>query len=200
MEYTIKELADLADVSTRTLRYYDEIGLLKPSRTNESGYRIYGQAEVDQLQQILFYKELGVELEQIKVIISDPSFDATRALKEHRKKLLAKRNQLDLLISSVDKTIAMKEGKIKMTDKEKFEGFKQQMIEENERKYGKEVRDKYGDEKVDLSYGKLKNMTQEEHEQVTKLAQQIHETLAEAFQTGDPSSDLAQKAAELHKQ
>lgn len=200
MEYTIKELADLAGVSTRTLRYYDEIGLLKPARINESGYRIYGQAEVDQLQQILFYKELGVELEQIKVMISDPSFDATRALKEHRKKLLEKRNQLDLLISSVDKTIAMKEGKIKMTDKEKFEGFKQQMIQENERKYGKEVRDKYGDEKVNQSYAKLKNMSQEEHEQVTKRAQQIHETLAEAIQTGDPSSDLAQKAAELHKQ
>lgn len=66
MEYTIKGLTDLAGVSTRTLRYYDEIGLLKPKRINESGYRIYGPKEVDTLQQILFYRELGVSLDEIK--------------------------------------------------------------------------------------------------------------------------------------
>ncbi|MFP3361328.1 MerR family transcriptional regulator, partial [Planococcus sp. SIMBA_143] len=62
MEYTVKKLGEIAGVSTRTLRYYDEIELLKPARTNSSGYRIYGQKEVDRLQQILFYKELGVGL------------------------------------------------------------------------------------------------------------------------------------------
>ena len=72
MEYTIKKLADLAGVSTRTLRYYDEIDLLKPKRTNEAGYRIYGPEEVDTLQQILFYRELGVSLNDIKNIITDP--------------------------------------------------------------------------------------------------------------------------------
>jgi DNA-binding transcriptional MerR regulator len=63
MEYTVKELAQLAGISTRTLRYYDEIGILKPARINSSGYRIYSKAEVDRLQQILFYKELGVSLD-----------------------------------------------------------------------------------------------------------------------------------------
>ena len=66
MEYTVQKLAQLAGVSSRTLRYYDEIGILKPARTNSSGYRIYGQQEVDRLQQILFYRELGVTLELIK--------------------------------------------------------------------------------------------------------------------------------------
>jgi len=59
MEYTVQKLGKLAGISTRTLRYYDEIGILKPARINSSGYRIYGQAEVDRLQQILFYRELG---------------------------------------------------------------------------------------------------------------------------------------------
>ena len=142
MEYTVKKLRALAGVSTRTLRYYDEIGILTPARTNSSGYRIYGQEEVDRLQQILFYKELGVGLEQIKDILDDPTFDASMALMEHRENLLAKRKQLDLLIANVDKTIGVKEGKMKMSDKEKFEGFKEKMVNENERTYGKEMREK----------------------------------------------------------
>lgn len=103
MEYTVKSLARLAGVSTRTIRYYDEIGILKPARINSSGYRIYGQKEVDTLQQILFYRELGVSLERIKEIVTDTSFDPIAALKEHREKLLAKREQLDLLIANVEK-------------------------------------------------------------------------------------------------
>ncbi len=142
MEYTVQKLGQLAKVSTRTLRYYDEIGILKPARINSSGYRIYGQAEVDRLQQILFYRELGVSLDRIKEIITDPSFDKAKALAEHRAQLLDKRRQLDLLIANVEKTIALTEGRATMTDKEKFEGFKQRLIDENEKKYGKEIREK----------------------------------------------------------
>ncbi|NMA15114.1 MAG: MerR family transcriptional regulator, partial [Clostridia bacterium] len=200
MEYTIRKLGQLAGISTRTLRYYDEIGILKPARINSSGYRIYGQNEVDRLQQILFYRELGVSLESIKEIISASSFDRARALKEHRKRLLEKRKQLDLLIENVEKTIDSTEGKIKMTDKEKFEGFKQKMIDENEKKYGKEIREKYGDEVVNQSNQKLKNMTQEQYAEVERLSTDVIETLKKAFTTGDPQGDLAQKAADLHRQ
>ncbi|MCA1055718.1 MerR family transcriptional regulator [Rossellomorea aquimaris] len=200
MEYTVNKLAGLAGVSTRTLRYYDEIGILKPARINSSGYRIYGENEVDKLQQILFYKELGVELQQIKDILEDPTYDVSSALAEHRNQLLSKRKQLDLLIANVDKTIAVKEGRTKMSDKEKFEGFKKEMIDENERKYGKEIRKKYGEESVDQSNAKLQNMSQVEYEQADRLAKEIHETLAEAIKSGNPSSDAAQKAADLHKQ
>lgn len=200
MEYTVQKLAQLAGVSSRTLRYYDEIGILKPARTNSSGYRIYGQQEVDRLQQILFYRELGVSLDQIKEIITAPAFDAAGALKEHREKLLEKRKQLDLLITNVEKTISSAEGRTTMSNKEKFEGFKKKMIEDNEKQYGKEIREKYGEETVEKSNAKLMNMTQEEHEAVTKLAEEVNSTLAQAMETGDPASGLAQKAADLHKQ
>jgi len=199
MEYTIQKLASLAGVSTRTLRYYDEIGILKPARINSSGYRIYGQEEVNRLQQILFYRELGVGLDSIKEIVTAPSFDGAKALREHREKLLEKREQLDLLITNVDKTIALTEGRITMSNKEKFEGFKKKMVEDNEKKYGKEIRDKYGKESVEASNAKVMNMTEEQYQEVTALAEQIHTTLAEAFKTGDPAGELAQEAADLHK-
>ncbi len=200
MEYTVQKLGKMAGVSTRTLRYYDEIGILKPARINSSGYRIYGEKEVDRLQQILFYRELGVSLESIKEIITSPSFDGTDALREHREKLLEKREQLNMLIANVDKTIAATEGRIKMSNKEKFEGFKQKMIDENEKKYGKEIREKYGDETVDKSNKKLKDMTEEQYAELEKLGRDVIETLSKAFETGDPAGELAQKAADLHRQ
>lgn len=200
MEYTVQKLGKLAGISTRTLRYYDEIGILKPARINSSGYRIYGQAEVDRLQQILFYRELGVSLENIKDIVTSPSFDGARALREHREKLFEKRKQLDLLIVNVDKTIATMEGRMKMTDQEKFEGFKAKMIADNEAKYGAEIKAKYGDETVEKSNQKIKSMTKEEYAEVERLGADVMTTLKEAFATGDPGGELGQKAADLHRQ
>jgi len=159
MEYTVQKLAQMAGVSTRTLRYYDEIDMLKPARINSSGYRIYGQAEIDRLQQILFYRELGVRLEDIRDIVTSPSYNVAEALKEHHEKLLEKREQLDSLILNVQKTIARTEGRIIMTDKEKFEGFKQKTVAENEAKYGKEIREEYGDETVNKSNQKVMGMS-----------------------------------------
>lgn len=75
MEYTVKALADLAGVTPRTLRWYDRIGLLKPLRTTEAGYRLYGPAQLDRLQDILFYRELGLDLASIRTILDDPAFD-----------------------------------------------------------------------------------------------------------------------------
>lgn len=200
MEYTVQKLGRLAGVSGRTLRYYDDIGILKPARINSSGYRLYGQSEVDKLQQILFYRELGISLSSIEELLTAPEFDGLAALRDHRENLLKKREQLDLLIANVTQTINSKEGNITMSDKEKFKGFKKAMVVENEKKYGKEIREKYGTETVEKSNEKIMNMTQEEHDAVTKLSEQLTETLAKAFKTGDPASDLAQKAADLHKQ
>ncbi len=200
MEYTVKKLSEIAGVSPRTLRYYDEIGILKPTRINSSGYRIYGEKEVNSLQQILFYRELGVELSNIKEIVTSPTFDGVNTLREHHDKLLERRVQLDRLITNVEKTIAVSEGSIKMSDKEKFEGFKKKMIDDNEKKYGEEIREKYGKDTVEKSNMKMKNMSQEDYDAVTKLATEVEDTLAEAFKTGDPASELAQKAADLHKQ
>ncbi len=200
MEYTVQKLGGMAGISTRTLRYYDEIGILKPARINSSGYRIYGRAEVDRLQQILFYRELGVSLESITNILASPSFDDVRALREHREKLLAKREQLDMLIANVDRTLAAAEGSIEMSDREKFKGFKQKLIDENEEKYGEEIRAKYGDRQVDQSNEKVRNMTEEQYAEVERLGEEVLHTLKEAFKTGDPAGELAQKAADLHRQ
>jgi DNA-binding transcriptional MerR regulator len=200
MEYTVQRLGNLAGISTRTLRYYDEIGILKPARINSSGYRIYGKDEVDRLQQILFYKELGISLESIKEIISSPSFDRARALREHRERLLEKRKQLDMLLANVDKSIALTEGRIKMSDREKFEGFKQKMIDDNEKKYGERIREKYGDEIVNQSNKKLKDITEEQYTEMEKLGERVIDTLKAAYATGEPEGELAQRAADLHRQ
>ncbi|MBW5469772.1 MerR family transcriptional regulator [Brevibacillus formosus] len=200
MEYTVQKLGLLAGVSTRTLRYYDEIDLLKPARINSSGYRIYGQQEVDRLQQILFYRELGVSLEEIKEILDSPTFDADRALREHREKLLERRAQLDALIANVDLTLAQREGIKTMSDKQKFEGFKQKLIDDNEAQYGEEIRAKYGNDLVDKSNQKIKGMTEQEYAELEQLNEELHETLAQAFATGDPAHELAQKAADIHRQ
>lgn len=200
MEYTIQKLGKLAGVSTRTLRYYDEIGLLEPARKNSSGYRIYGQAEVDKLQQILFYRELGIDLESIKNIVSNPSFDGPAALKKHQEQLLEKRRQLDLLINNVEHTISAAEGKSQMADTEKFKGFKRQMVEGNEKNYGEEIRGKYGDKTVDESNAKMLNMSEEKYAEFRRLEQEVLDTLAAAIESRDPASAIAQKTAELHKE
>lgn len=201
MEYTVNKLGVLAGVSTRTLRYYDEIGILKPARINSSGYRIYGRAEVDRLQQILFYRELGLELERIREIMAAPDFDPGIALRQHREQLLARREQLNRLIANVEKTIALAEGRTTMSDNEKFEGFKRRLIEENEQKYGAEIRQKYGDAKIDASNAKMMNMTQEQYDEMQRLNEGVHEALAEALAAGgDPAGEAAQRAASLHKQ
>lgn len=199
MEYTVQKLAKLAGISTRTLRYYDEIDLLKPARINSSGYRIYGKAEVDLLQQILFYRELGVELEKIGYAINLSSFNKVESLREHHEKLLDKKKQLELLIANVEKTIAKSEGRTTMSDKEKFDGFKQRVIDENESKYGKEIRGKYGDDTINHSNQRVKNMNEEKYASVEELSNEINTALKLAFDDGNPASELAQKTCEIHK-
>ncbi|MDN4495179.1 MerR family transcriptional regulator [Ureibacillus aquaedulcis] len=200
MEYTISKLAKLAGVSSRTLRYYDEIDLLKPSRINSSGYRIYGQKEVDRLQQILFFRELEVDLETIIQIMNEPNFDQSNALIHHYNQLVQKRARLDKLIETIDKTIAHQKGEITLNNHEKFEAFKDNLVTENEQKYGEEIRKKYGDKTVDESNAKFRGMSKEDYEAMEKLGNEILELLPKAFKTGDPSSELAQQLAAKHKE
>ncbi|NLO40635.1 MAG: MerR family transcriptional regulator [Ruminiclostridium sp.] len=200
MEYSINKLAQLAGVSTRTLRYYDEIGLISPKRVSSNGYRVYGQKEVDLLQQILFYRELEVPLEEIKCIIWSKDYDSLEALQEHLTALKTKRQQIELLIKNVEKSIAASKGEIVMKDKEKFEGLKKKMIDENEKKYGKEVREKYGDDIINASNAKLMGLSAEQYERVQQLSRSINDSLKLAFEQGDPSSELAQKVCAMHKE
>ena len=199
MEYSINELSKIAKISTRTLRYYHEIDLLKPKRINSSGYRIYGENEVDKLQQILFYKAMGFKLEDIRNIVNSPSFDIMLALDNHKKELIKKRDEIDLLIENVEKTISYKKGEIKMSDKEKFEGFKKDLVKQNEEKYGKEIREKYGDKQVDQSNRKMLGLSEEEFRKFEQLGRDIIEKLKEAMEENNPSGEKAQEACELHK-
>lgn len=200
MLYTIGELSKISDVSTRTLRYYDEIGLLKPEKASVSGYRLYDANDVDMLQQILFYRELAFPLDDIKMLISSPGFNREQAFMNHLADLLKKRMRLDMLIDNVSKSISAMKGETVMPDKEKFEGFAEKLIEENEQKYGAEIRQKYGDQAVDASNEKVKGMSREQHNEGEKLRIAFEETLEAAFETGEPEGELAQKACDLHRQ
>ena len=200
MTYTIQELARLAGVSTRTLRYYDQIGLLVPAREPDNEYRQYGQDDIDRLQQILFYRELGVPLDDIRRILSAEDYDALASLQSHLAALHARRKQLDLLIANVEKTISAKKGEITMNDKEKFDGFIQKLVDDNEQKYGKEVRAMFGDEEMDRYNARLTSMTREQYSKAEELSRMVSETLKAAFEQGDPAGPLAQKACALHKE
>jgi len=199
MEYTINKLAKLAGITTRTLRHYDEIGLLSPTRSNSNGYRIYGQLEVDKLQHILFYRELELPLDEIKRMVDDKNFNPDDTLQNHLIALQAKRNQLNTLIATVEKTILTKRGEIKMTNEEKFKGFKQQLVDDNEQKYGAEIRDNYGNDAVDGSYAKIAGMSQADYDEVTALEQSLMDALQAAFEQGEPAGELGMRVAELHK-
>ncbi len=199
MEYTSKRLAELAGVSARTLRYYDEIGLLKPCRINSAGYRIYGEKEVDLLQQILFYKSMDMKLEEIQKIISDPDFDTKKALMEHYEKLISRRKQIDQLILTVEKTLSYKKGEIEMSDKEKFEGLKKEMISKNEAMYGDEIRTKYGEDVVEASNNKFLNMSEESFNEMQKTENEMFEMLSKILKTKNLECDEAKNVYEKHK-
>lgn len=201
MEYTINSLAKLAGISTRTLRYYDNIELLKPARITEAGYRIYGAAEVDTLQQILLYKSMGFELAAIKWAMSAPLFDRASELAKQKRSLEQKRLQLNSLIKNIEKTIESEKGKLAMTDTEKFDGLKKQFIEENERVYGAEVREKYGEKMADESNARMMKLTEQQYGDMQKLGADIKQALKEAVRNAEnPNGDTGKTIAQMHRE
>lgn len=199
MEYTSKKFAELSGVSIRTLRYYDEIGLLKPCRINSSGYRIYGEKEVDLLQQILLYKSIDMKLEDIQKLIYQPSFNICNALEEHYNQLISRKNQLEELILIVEKTLDHKKGEREMSNKEKFEVFKNNKLEENEAKYGKEIREKYGRDIVESSNKKWMNMNEEDIKKMQEIEDEMFKSLAVVINNNDLDSEDAKNVYEKHK-
>ena len=201
MEYSIKELSELAGVSARTLRYYDEIGLLKPSRVNEAGYRYYGESEVAVLQQILFYRERGFELKTIQRIIYDENFDMLNAMEEHLQALEKQKKETENLILTVKKTIQSMKGECEMSNKEKFQALKEKAVRENEEMYGAEAREKYGDEEVHTFNQKMLNMTEVQWERFKELEKVILMRLEEAVEhKTEAESEAAKTIVELHKE
>ena len=146
--YRIKELANMSGISIRTLHYYDQINLLKPSRIEENGYRLYDGGAVGRLQQILFLKELDFPLSEIKRILDDPYFDEMEALKMQRKILVEKRDRLNSIIHSVDETIEAIRGGKEMDSNERLRPFDRSKLDEFQQKYEQEVRKRYGQTKA----------------------------------------------------
>lgn len=200
MEYTIQQLSCLSGVTTRALRWYDKIGLLKPSGRTEGGYRRYGPAEVDRLQDILYYRALGVELARVKEILDDPSFDRLAALRSHLAVLESEQGRIQELINSVKETILTQERKEIMSDEKKFEAFKRQFVEEKERLYGAEAREKYGDVEVDASNAQVMGLTLEQFQEYERLGQEILDKLSAAVAAGaDPTGETGEEITGLHR-
>lgn len=135
--YMIKELADLAGVTTRTLRYYDDIGILIPAELGSNGYRYYDHDSLLRLQQILFYRELDVPLKDIHYILTRPDFQLLPALQNHQAAIQAKVNRFQELLVTIQKTISSIQGAENMAENEYFEGF-------DETQYEEEARNRWG--------------------------------------------------------
>src|SRR5262245_46166947 len=110
MPYTVSQVSRLARLSVRALHHYDEIGLLTPSARSEAGYRLYSEADLERLQQILFFRELAFPLEEIRKILDDPGFDRRAALLMQRTLLEERAGQTRALIAAVDRALAALDG------------------------------------------------------------------------------------------
>ena len=183
--YTVKQLSDLAGVSVRTLHYYDEIDLLKPAKVGENKYRYYDESTLFRLQQILFYRELGIPLLQIKDVLDSPDFDLIHALQSHRKVIGEKIDRMQNLIETIDDTIKHVQGVMQMSRKKMFEAFNDEQNEE----YRREARLQYGADRVDSSYKRWNNYSSAEKQAIMDEGNQIYWELTEALEAGKPTYD-----------
>ena len=137
MRLSVSEMAKLCGVSVRTLHHYDHIGLLCPETAVDSGYRWYGAADVEKMQQILFYRELDFPLKDIRDILADPRYDKQEALRRQRRLLLLKRQRLDGLLELLDANL---KGERTM----EFKGFDAGELEAARRQYADEAKARWG--------------------------------------------------------
>lgn len=185
--YTVRQLARMAGVSVRTLHHYDHIDLLKPSARTAAGYRQYREPELLRLQQILFFKELDVPLDEIRGILDDPAFDPIRALQDHRQRLEKETARLNRLLNTIDRTLERlteEEPQMKMTDEELYEGFTPEQVE----RYNREAQEMYDPELVRESWKRIRNMSKEQWQAVKDEGDQVTRLIAELADRapGDP--------------
>ena len=160
MSWSIVEVARHAGVSSRTLRHYDDVGLVPPAYVGANGYRYYDQDALLRLQEVLLLRELGLPLDAIRRIL-DATSDRTAVLREHHAALLAERDRLDRLATTVRRTIDMREGGTAMGPEELFEGFDA----DKQREYEAELVDRYGasvQEKIDESWRRVGRMSKDD--------------------------------------
>ena len=177
MACTVKKLAAMSGVSVRTLHFYDEVELLKPAYVGANGYRFYEEPQLLTLQQILFYRELGFELKQIKRVLSRSDFDKIAALESHREILRKNLARTRKLIVTIDKTIEHLKGTKKMKGQEMFVGFNP----EQQAKHEQYLIDRYGEgmkESIAQSKEKVKGWTKAKWEKSGAAFAEICKDLA----------------------
>jgi len=182
--HTVKQVAKLSGVSIRTLHHYDEIGLLKPANVGLNGYRYYGREELLRLQQILFHRELGLALDDIRRLLDAPGFDRAAALKAHRVKLAADIERYGQLMRTIDETLAALEGERAMEDKAMYRGFDP----EKQAKYEAWIVDRYpGMQRVmDASKALTKTWKQADFDSAQEEMEAVESGMASALTSGLP--------------
>ena len=175
----IKEFAEQIGVSVRTLHYYDEIGLLKPSEVDaQNGYRFYDERSLERMQEILFYRELDFSLKTIAQILSSPDYDKQQALTWQRKLLLAKKERLERLIDALD---SLEKGEVFMKPNNEYEDLKN--------KYAEEVRQRWGS----TDAYKESQQRNTDFSQAASLLDAVFEEFAELDRSGISPDDEAAK-------
>ena len=184
MSWTVSEAAALAHVSVRALHHYDEIGLVKPGARSEAGYRLYDRDDLERLQQVLFFRELGFSLEEIRAALDDPGFDRTEALLMQRELLEGKAAHLQAMIDAIDKTLEARQKGIAMDEKDMFEVFG----EDDPRQYEDEGRERWGEtDAYKESTRRAKSYTKDDWKRIKARQEEIEAGLAEAMRMGLPA-------------
>ena len=197
MSYSVGQVADLAGVTIRTLHHYDEIGLLSPSGRSAAGYRIYDEADLERLRQILFYKELGFTLEEIATIVDDPRTDAVGHLRHQRGLLTERIERLRAMVAAIDREMEANTMGIQLTLEERFEVFGDFRPED----YAEEAEQCWGGTKAyRQSQRRVASYTKKDWQRI-KAEEEGCANLAAAFTEGlAPDSEEAMAAAEAHRQ
>ncbi len=157
--YTVQGLATLAGVSVRTLHHYDAIGLLQPAHRDANNYRQYGEAELLRLQQILFFRELDMPLDQIQRTLDSAQFDILHTLEDHKAMLGIQKKRIHDLLHTIDKTIKKITNESMMNDDELYDGFSKEELDA----WNKEAKERWGDtDMYKQSVGKYESLTKEE--------------------------------------
>jgi DNA-binding transcriptional MerR regulator len=198
--YTVSQLAKMAGVTVRTLHHYDQIGLLAPAGRAEpgpgasAGYRLYGEAELLRLQQILFFKELDMPLAEVRRVLDDPEFDPVVALEHHRQMLHRRMERLLRLLRTIDRTIdRLAEDDMTLTDEELYEGFSTEQIE----RYKRQAREMYDPAMVEESERRVKGMSREKWKAVQAEGQAVTTGIA-ALMDRDPGDAEVQAVVARH--
>ena len=170
MDYTVNQVAQLAGVTIRTLRYYDKIGLLIPSARTEAGYRIYSEGDLERLQQILFFRELDFSLTKIEEILNNPAFDRRGALKMQAEFLEKRADRYLKLARLAQDTLISLEGGTKMENKDLFKGFDYDQMMAHQKQYEQEVEERWGQtDAYKVSKERTSKYTKEDWERINGL-------------------------------